>query len=77
MYCVYSISFSCLIHQHSQYNVVPFCVSVHNYDICVKAPKEGYKRNVHAWWGMGSKLGMLVDVQVGCHDPTVHVQRFF
>ena len=32
---------------------------------------------VHAWWGMGNRSGMLVDVQASWHDSTAHVQRFF
>ena len=48
--------------------------------MCVsQAPKEGYERNIMvcAWWGMGSRLGTLVDVQACWYDSTMHVQRFF
>ena len=32
---------------------------------------------VHAWWGMGSRLGMPEDVQACWQHSIVHVQRFF
>ena len=41
--------------------------------------KEEYERNqmVCVLWGMESRSGMLVVVQVCQHDCTAHVQRFF
>ena len=44
-----------------------------------QALKLGYERYVmvHAWQGMGNKLGMLADVQASQHNSTAHAQRFF
>ena len=41
--------------------------------------KLGYERSVvvHAWKGMGNRLGMPADAQASWHDSTVHAQRFF
>ena len=32
---------------------------------------------VHAWLIEGNRLGTLADVEVSCHDSTVHVQGLF